>query len=52
MENARSQGAEVSNSTEISVNLAVSMNRRSILLFKALYVTSVLVMRSCYASIW
>ena len=42
------QGAEESNSTEISVKVTVSMHRRSILLFKARYVTSVLVMRSCY----
>ena len=37
-----SQGAEKSiNSTEISVKFAVSMHRRSILLFEAPYVTSV-----------
>ena len=44
------QGAEESNSTEISVKFTVSMRRRSILLFKAPYVTSALVIRSCYAS--
>ena len=44
-----SQGAEESNSTEISVKFTVSMDRHSILLFKAPYVTSVLVMQSCYA---
>ena len=37
-------------STEISVKFTVSMHRLSILLFKVPYVTSVLVIRSCYAS--
>ena len=44
------QGAEESNSTEISVKFTVSMRRRLTLLFKVPYVTLVLVMRSCYAS--
>ena len=44
------QGAKESNSTEILVKFTVSMHRRSILLLKAPYVTSVLVMRSCYTS--
>ena len=37
------QGAEESNSTKISVKFTVSMHRRSILLFKAPHVTSVLI---------
>ena len=43
--------AEESNSTEISVKFTVSMDRHSILLFKAPYVTSVLVMQSCYVTL-
>ena len=34
------------------VKFTVSMRRRSILLFNAPYMTSVLVMRSCYACNW
>ena len=43
-------GTEESNSTENSVKFIVLMHCRTILLSKVPYVTSVLVMQSCYAS--